>query len=156
MRLSQIQLMLGVSALVGTIGICSGSAAQQSAIDRGVMLKNICVQTLQVGRSAVDLDACTSSLSDSLSVKLQIAHEIDIERHCSASGPVPGTADFYKCAVDGEAANPLAKPTNEVVVVFGMPHLQGLGSDLNFGSSNYYGMSFDTKRHQEEEACAQI
>jgi hypothetical protein len=152
MKLAQVQLMLGVSILAGIIGVSSGNAAEQSAMERGTMLKNICVQTLGVSRSAIDLDACTSSLSDSLTLNMQIAHDIDVERHCSTSGTLPGTAGFDKCEIAGEAANPPAKPAMETIVVFAMPHLSMFDSD----PSSYYDLPFQTKRQKEEEACAQI
>ncbi|HWU25585.1 MAG TPA: hypothetical protein VN154_04205 [Rhizomicrobium sp.] len=156
MRLTQVQLMLVVSVLAASIGVCSPSIAQQSAIERGAAVKNICIQTLEVGQSATDLDACMSSLSESQNLKLQISHDIDIEHHCSTSGHAPGTAAYYGCEVDSEAANPPAEPVMKVNEEFGTPHVRALGAIFHFGATGYYGMSSQTKRLKEEQACAQI
>jgi hypothetical protein len=156
MRATRIQLMIGISVLAGLAGISSPSAAQSAAMDTGMAVRTVCLKTLKVGHSGLDLDACTSSLSDTLSLKQQIARDIDIERHCSMSGILPGAAAYQKCEADGEAASHPVHPTVIVTELFGMPHAQDLGPIADFGVTNYYGMSFDSKRHQEEEACTQI
>jgi len=152
MKMLSLSLLVTVSATV-MAGGCVAQSSASLAPQQAALVRATCEKIMRVGRSGVDMAACTESLADSVAARQEGYISAQSDRACSSQGLTPGSAEFATCVLDRKrhyqgapalmAANGTAQLTYDP------------GKDVG-ASQDYYDASFDTKRRREEYSCAQL
>jgi hypothetical protein len=150
-------LLLGAS-LLGA-GNCAANNAERALSPQQAALVNAtCANIMRVNRSAVDMDACTSSLAESMAGRVQGEIGWQSDRDCSSRGLARGTATYSTCVLDEQRRGTAAMGQRSAGASYGAPPATLTYNPANDvdASERYYDASFETKRRREEYSCAQL
>lgn len=152
MKTLSLPILLGFSALVAAGGCAAQTGTQTPR--QAALVRATCEGIMRVGHSAVDLAACTQSLSDSLAAREEGYVAVQSDKACAAQGFQPGTAQFATCVLDHKRGFGAAR-TNAAADNAPAQLTYDPAKDVG-ASQGYYDASFDTKRRREEYSCAQL
>jgi hypothetical protein len=149
---------VAILALLSAPGCAAQSREQFLTPQQVAMIKATCQTVMHIGyHNAIDLDACTTSLSDSLTAKTLGDLDLKIEEDCVAQGLARGTPAFSMCVVDRHNGF-VARVThaNSAMASARTGPVQLAYDAQKDNSQAYYDSSFDTKRRREQYSCAQL
>ena len=152
MKTRALSLLIGISAFAAAGG-CAAQSSVSASPQQAALVQATCKNIMRVGRSGVDLAACTDSLSESLAAREEGYAAVQSDQACSRMGLAPGTAQFATCVLDRKRhyqGSPALMAANST------PQLTYDPSKDAGASEDYYDASFDTKRRREEYSCAQL
>lgn len=145
------QLLLAVASALVVAGGCAAQSRTSLAPQQASLIRATCQNIMRVGRSGVDMAACTESLADSVAARQEGYISVQSDRACSTEGLAPGSAQFATCVLDHKRhAAPALMAANTTSQLTYDP-----SKDVG-ASEDYYDASFDTKRRREEYSCAQL